>query len=85
MQIHNRHEGTTRGRERKHFEQRFYIEHERKINGATAIGKAIANVMQIAWNEWIFNYFSLVIYYRFANLFLHRWKFPSRAKPVPMP
>lgn len=48
-------------------------------------GKAIANVMQIAWNEWIFNYFSLVIYYRFANLFLHRWRFPSRAKPVPMP
>lgn len=39
MQIHNRHEGTTRGREQKHFEQRFYIEHERKINGATAIGK----------------------------------------------
>lgn len=23
----------------------------------------IANAMQIAWNEWIFNYFSLVIYY----------------------
>lgn len=27
--------------------------------------------MQIAWNEWLFNYFSLVIYYRFGNLFLH--------------
>lgn len=33
--------------------------------------KKIVNVMQIAWNEWLFNYFSLVIYYRLGNLFLH--------------
>lgn len=28
--------------------------------------------MQIAWNEWIFNYFSLVIYYCTGDLFLNR-------------
>lgn len=28
--------------------------------------------MQIAWNEWIFNYFSLVIYYCTGDLFLRR-------------
>lgn len=42
-----------------------------EINGAAVIAKAITNAMQIAWNEWLFNYFSLVIYYRLGNLFLH--------------
>ena len=58
-----------------------------EINGATAIAEKIFNVMQIAWNEWLFNYFSLVIYYCFGNLFLYRLlsldlSFPIKKKPA---
>lgn len=88
MQIYNRHEGT-RGRAVKKYwsYNKFYVECKSRfarrstINGWNSDRKKIADVMQIASNEWFFNYFSLVIYYRLGDLFLHlrqfscfRWK-----------
>lgn len=64
--------GKCRSHNNSNIDSRYRMEYHEtlEINGATAIAEKILNLMQIAWNGWLFNYFSLVIYYCLGNLFL---------------